>query len=518
MKTTLTQDNKLDQNPRRKENGSSTDNPSARNVKLQTSFPPIHFSLSTPTHSVDRSRKEHVSGSNMSRDARGQKINLPHVEKPAEKIPKAAKQVAVSDRSKLTLDLGRNLRPHSSTPLLPLDGTKDSKSEKQTWLDVSPSKLSPERLSPETANVLECSTCKKERRIRNDYDKIIVQSKQDKEVLQQRINELEAEVAKCKDEGSNKQQETQDSESSRICHAEQQTEDGNLHCSVETSENKLVYEMNASEMSRLEEENIRKQEKIDSLLTEIEDFKAQLVKIQENGKADAQKMKSKNSKLVTDLEELQSQFEKTQEKEKRHILALEQEKEIILLQLETTKSELEKLKKRRALTLSELRKEKDTCLAEIEELKAGTEKMRLENESLLDRIHTFEQELAKRTLCPGLPSHTYAIPPSTEMLVISHQVSQPTAYPIATGLRNGCCTGHGGVMQDFSVSKCVATQNPLDEDTIRFKDMYKQLKRERNLLLDVMEIMYTRRWFLEEAVPHVKRALKKCGVFPEDVD
>ncbi|XP_069464327.1 coiled-coil domain-containing protein 102A-like isoform X3 [Ambystoma mexicanum] len=463
MKTTLTQDNKLDQrigaisslkNPRRKENGSSTDNPSARNVKLQTSFPPIHFSLSTPTHSVDRSRKEHVSGSNMSRDARGQKINLPHVEKPAEKIPKAAKQVAVSDRSKLTLDLGRNLRPHSSTPLLPLDGTKDSKSEKQTWLDVSPSKLSPERLSPETANVLECSTCKKERRIRNDYDKIIVQSKQDKEVLQQRINELEAEVAKCKDEGSNKQQETQDSESSRICHAEQQTEDGNLHCSVETSENKLVYEMNASEMSRLEEENIRKQEKI----------------------------------------------------------------EIILLQLETTKSELEKLKKRRALTLSELRKEKDTCLAEIEELKAGTEKMRLENESLLDRIHTFEQELAKRTLCPGLPSHTYAIPPSTEMLVISHQVSQPTAYPIATGLRNGCCTGHGGVMQDFSVSKCVATQNPLDEDTIRFKDMYKQLKRERNLLLDVMEIMYTRRWFLEEAVPHVKRALKKCGVFPEDVD
>lgn len=36
-------------------------------------------------------------------------------------------------------------------------------------------------------------------------------------------------------------------------------------------------------------------------------------------------------------------------------------------------------------------------------------------------------------------------------------------------------------------------------------------KRERNLLLDVMVIMYERRWFVEEAVPHVRRALRKCG-------
>ncbi|KAJ1156294.1 hypothetical protein NDU88_009018 [Pleurodeles waltl] len=530
MKTTLTPDSTPEQrssafssqkNPRRKENGSSAENTGGRNVKLQTSFPPIHFSLSTPARSVDRNHKEQTSTSNISRDARGQKFNLPQVEKAVEKIPRATKHVVAADKSKLTLDIGRNSRPHSSTPLMPLDVAKDAKLEPQPWLDVPSPKVQSERLSPESPSVPECPSCKKERRIRNDYDKIIVQSRQDKEILQQKIADLEAEMAKYKEEASNKWQEIRGSENNGTCNAEQQTEEP-LHfhglVKAETCESKLNYAADDKELTKLEEENKRKQEQIDSLLNEIEELRAQLDKIQENEKVEAQKMKNKHCKLVHDMEELKSQLEKSQDKEKQHLSEMEQEKESILLQLETTKSELERLKKRRALPLSELRKEKDACLAEIEDLKAYTEKMRAENNLLLDRIHTFEQDLAKGTLCPCLPSHTYAVPPNTEMLVISHQVSQQSTYSFGTGLRNCCCGCHGGTVQDLSSPKCAATRSPLEEEIIRFKDVYRQLKRERNLLLDVMEIMYTRRWFLEEAVPHVKRALKKCGVIYEDGD
>ncbi|XP_078503199.1 uncharacterized protein LOC144761845 [Lissotriton helveticus] len=540
MKTTLMPDSTPEQrsgalssqkNPRRKENGSSAENTGARNMKLQTSFPPIHFSLSTSARSVDRNLKEHTSSSTISRDARAQKINLPQVEKAAEKTLRATKHVVAADKSKMTLDIGRSPRPHSSTPLMPLDVAKDAKLEQQTWLDVPPPKAPSERLSPEMPISPECPSCKKERRIRNDYDKIIVQSKQDKDILQQRITELEAEMAKYKEEGSSKRQEMQgcennrtrkemqDSENNGTCNAEQQTEEPlHLHglLEAETYEGKLSHATYEEELRKLEAENKRKQEQIDSLLNEIEELQAQLDKIQENEKSEAQKIKNKHCKLVYDMEELKSQFEKSQEKEQQHFSELEREKESILLQLETTKSELERLKKRRALTLSDLRKEKDACLAEIEDLKAYTEKMREENNLLLDRIHTFEQDLAKATLCTSLPSNTYAVPPNTEMLVISHQVSQQSTYSFGTGLRNCCCGCHGAMVQDFSSPKCAATRGTLEEEMIRFKDVYRQMKRERNLLLDVMEIMYARRWFLEEAVPHVKRALKKCGVIYED--
>uniref|UniRef100_UPI00398F430D histone H2B type 1 n=1 Tax=Pristiophorus japonicus TaxID=55135 RepID=UPI00398F430D len=57
-----------------------------------------------------------------------------------------------------------------------------------------------------------------------------------------------------------------------------------------------------------------------------------------------------------------------------------------------------------------------------------------------------------------------------------------------------------------------------EEEIRKVKEMYKQLKRERNLLLDVMTIMYTRRWFVDEAIPYIKRTLRKCSIKSEDMD
>jgi len=39
-----------------------------------------------------------------------------------------------------------------------------------------------------------------------------------------------------------------------------------------------------------------------------------------------------------------------------------------------------------------------------------------------------------------------------------------------------------------------------------------QLNRERNLLRDVMKIMYSRQWFSDEGKPHVRRALQRVGI------
>lgn len=39
-----------------------------------------------------------------------------------------------------------------------------------------------------------------------------------------------------------------------------------------------------------------------------------------------------------------------------------------------------------------------------------------------------------------------------------------------------------------------------------------QINRERNLLRDVMKIMYSRQWFSDEGKPHVRRALRRVGI------
>ncbi|KAK3562975.1 hypothetical protein QTP86_012702 [Hemibagrus guttatus] len=43
-------------------------------------------------------------------------------------------------------------------------------------------------------------------------------------------------------------------------------------------------------------------------------------------------------------------------------------------------------------------------------------------------------------------------------------------------------------------------------------------RREHSLLLDVMVVLYKREWFLQDAMPYVRRTLKKCGLTLDDSD
>ncbi|KAH1172492.1 hypothetical protein KIL84_016331 [Mauremys mutica] len=414
MKTTLMQDSayqtlcalSAQKNPRKKSGLFETT--SAR--KLQTSFPPIHFSLSTPSRSMYKSFKDHVSNLDVSRDIRGQKVNLPQVEKPSEKISAPIQSVTAVNKSKVTTDHSRYLRARSNTLVVPFLSTREIKLENKSRLDLPSSKVASEGLSAETHKVPECPNCKKERRIQNEYDKFILQSKRDKEALQKTIVKLEAELKRY--EEHHKPAQRQESEVTGSVEEQQylRGEVSLLDGLEGMCKNELAYMRSRSDLNKLEEESKRK------------------------------------------------------------------------------------------------RQQMDACLREIAEMKTCIEKMGTENSSLMEKMKALEN----RSSCCCLASVVHG---NAEILTISHHstfcvdAESPHCFNSCGGATCNSGTQSG---------KCVAGTSSVEDDEIGMKEMYKQLKRERNLLLDVMLLMYTRRWFLEEAIPYIRRTLRKCGVNSED--
>ncbi|XP_034620154.1 uncharacterized protein LOC117874295 isoform X4 [Trachemys scripta elegans] len=367
-------------------------------------------SLSTPSRSMYKSCKDHVSNLDVSRDIRGQKINLPQVEKPSEKISAPIQSVIAVDKSKVTTDNSRYFRARSNTLVVPFHSTREIKLENKSTLDLPSSKVASEGLSAETHKVPECPNCKKERKLQNEYDKFILQSKRDKEALQKTIVKLEAELKRY--EEHNKPAQGQESEVT--CSVEEQQ-----HLRGEVSlfdglvgmcKNELAYMRSRSDLNKLEEESKGKQQQMDAYLREIAEMK--------------------------------------------------------------------------------------TCI----------EKMGTENSSLMEKMKALEN----RSSCCCLASVVHG---NAEVLTISHHstfgvdAESPHCFNSCGGATCNSGTQRG---------KCVAGTSSVEDDEIRMKEMYKQLKRERNLLLDVMLLMYTRRWFLEEAIPYIRRTLRKCGVNSED--
>lgn len=78
--------------------------------------------------------------------------------------------------------------------VVPFDSINEIKLENKSRLDLFSSKMASEALSSEIRNVPECPNCKKEKRIWNEYDQFILQSRKDKETLQKGIMELKTEL------------------------------------------------------------------------------------------------------------------------------------------------------------------------------------------------------------------------------------------------------------------------------------------------------------------------------------
>ncbi|XP_064174240.1 LOW QUALITY PROTEIN: uncharacterized protein si:ch211-63b16.4 [Anguilla rostrata] len=251
------------------------------------------------------------------------------------------------------------------------------------------------------------------------------------------------------------------------------------------------------------------------------------------------------------------------EKDRQQLRLLQEQKEDLMSELQDSKAEHDRFKEDVVLTVTGLQKQKKELLSEIEETKIFCDKIRAENASLREQVEALLAELRSRPrpdahAHPSAP-HVHTVTTNTEMLVVSHHVSQQCATGAGTGrspslseqqllssvpnsiafnyqmnimclhlflvffflLEGGCfftgCTGFPsssfpGKQPEYS------TMKDIDDSLPKMKDIFKQLKREHGLLLDVMLVLYRRGWFAEDAVPYVRRTLRKCGMRLKDMD
>ncbi|XP_053140250.1 uncharacterized protein LOC128339825 [Hemicordylus capensis] len=382
--------------------------------KLQTSFPPVHFSLGTFFRSMEETSKDHISNLHVSRHIQGPKINLSQVE-----------SLAATEKGRVTRDYNHYLGPCLS----PLNASFPDKREIKLdngSVSLSSLKAASVRPSAVISRASDCPNCKKERRIRGEYDKFILQARRDKEALQKRIARLEADLRRHEEH----------QKSTRV-------EDKAVGCSM-------------------------------TFLVEME---AHLERTPNTERTQTQQTEVNQSKMVSEMEELKALLEKAKEQEEEKTTHLEIEKE--------------------------------ACLEEIAQLKKCIEKVRVQNDALLEKVKMLQKALINQS--PSWKLCSTAL--NTEVLTISHSDTAGAGFPEIipaysqydddAGATYGSSKANGKYVDGTILMKHDA------------KDTYKQLERERNLLLDVMVIMYTRRWFLEEAIPYIRRTLKKCGISSE---
>ncbi|XP_036449589.1 kinesin heavy chain [Colossoma macropomum] len=119
-------------------------------------------------------------------------------------------------------------------------------------------------------------------------------------------------------------------------------------------------------------------------------------------------------------------------------------------------------------------------------------------------------------------SHTHTVTTNTEMLLMSHCVSQQCTTDLPHGSK--CCFSLCSSFPEssecgFTERSSEPTSHSCHCDPAQHKpSLYKQLRREHSLLLDVMLVLYKREWFLQDAMPYVRRTLRKCGLSLEHTD
>ncbi|MGH0139452.1 UNVERIFIED_CONTAM: hypothetical protein FKN15_063915, partial [Acipenser sinensis] len=301
--------------------------------------------------------------------------NSKNIEKPKTNVGRPQTEfpcIGDNKKNKLVEERGKSLRSRSSSLVGPPDPLRD----KQPRLEPASPRVSVERLPPEMLKAVECPNCKKERRIRDEYDKYIIQSRRDKDTLQQKIAELEADLRRCKDERVGVSNSGEEQEIKDIGHGETVVETHrdkmssmqeveqfrkNLQCKQDPHPEANEAQLKQTCSARLQQAQLLHRavlQERDGLLIEIKVLKAQLDKAREREKAVTQRLKTEQDRVTLETEDLRSQLEKSKEREKQQICRLENEKARILLELEDMKAEFKRFKDRVTLTLADLKKEK----------------------------------------------------------------------------------------------------------------------------------------------------------------
>ncbi|XP_066507565.1 kinesin-like protein KIF3C [Hoplias malabaricus] len=206
--------------------------------------------------------------------------------------------------------------------------------------------------------------------------------------------------------------------------------------------------------------------------------------------------------------------------------------ESLLYELNRMREEYDGLRKTAALCITQLQKEKAELISHIDNSKTCYEKVCLENAELKARL---EDNIRPCTGCRSnldthspqthrdtQTSHTHTVTTSTEMLLMSHCISHQCTTALPQGSK--CCLNMCSGFPESS--ECGFGERPSEQNshtcncdlTHHKPNLYKQLQREHSLLLDVMLVLYKREWFLQDAMPYVRRTLRKCGLTLEHTD
>ncbi|ROJ78906.1 Kinesin heavy chain [Anabarilius grahami] len=337
---------------------------------------------------------------------------------------------------------------------------------------------------------VDCPNCSRERNIREEYDKIIVQAKRDKDFLCQKVAELENEL---------KMRATKERED-RISWERKR---GNEESTSSTSAGPGI--LQTAEVC---------------LQTEAEHLRAELSACHEREKMLTNTLHSERERLAQDAQDLLTQLNSTKERNSQLVSALNNQQESLLAEIQTSREDLERFRESVSLTLSQLKTEKTELMSHLEDTKSSYEKVCLENAGLRQKLKSFLREINSAPFTGSSSpdantSHTHTVTTNTEMIVVSHQVSQQC--PAGSECCFSQCEGFQQPEEGFT-EKSETTNSNCEQPLYKPQNLYKQLRREHSLLLDVMLVLYRREWFLQDAIPYVRRTLRKCGLRPEDID
>ncbi|KAL6478400.1 hypothetical protein MHYP_G00142350 [Metynnis hypsauchen] len=231
--------------------------------------------------------------------------------------------------------------------------------------------------------------------------------------------------------------------------------------------------------------------------------------------------------------------------------------ERLLSELNRMREECEGLRERMSLSITQLQKEKAELMSHIDNSNSCYEKVCVENAELKARLEALLKNSSRP--CSGChgnmdshtshthterhSSHTHTVTTNTEMLLMSHCVSQQCTTDLphvrAALVHVQASLNHQNVdLQRDHLSQphtpATVTQhstNPASTNSCECNTSKSLIclssptffwltlkRREHTLLLDVMLVLYKREWFLQDAMPYVRRTLRKCGLSLDHTD
>ncbi|XP_072546224.1 uncharacterized protein [Salminus brasiliensis] len=416
-------------------------------------------------------------------------------------------------------------------------------------------------LAPGTAP--ECPNCKQERKIREEYDKFIIQVKRDRDGLSQRVTELEQELKTRGREGteSGRQSTREERESRRESVREvgertkgwkdngreerESAREGRerVRKERESGEEGKAEDWNGGGRARgndsgRKESSTPREEK--SAEEELQSMKAFLRVCTQQEKTLAHTLQRERERFAQNVLELQAELERKRNMSTQRITSLHSHTERLLSELGRVREECEALRESAALSGAQLQKEKAELISHIDNTKSCYEKVCSENAELKARLEALLKDPSRP--CSGChsstdthtshvhtdrhtshthtdthsSSHMHTVTTNTELLLMSHRISQQctTDLPQDTKCCYSQCSGFPESSEaGFADRSTEPTSYTCHCDLALHKpNIYKQLRREHSLLLDVMLVLYKREWFLQDAMPYVRRTLRKCGL------